>query len=48
MYISMQILQPLIALAAGVAVLLFPRTLHYVIGGYLILIGVLGLLPHIG
>ncbi|WP_119169388.1 DUF3096 domain-containing protein [Algihabitans albus] len=48
MYISMQLLQPLIALAAGVTVLLFPRILNYVIGIYLVLIGVLGLLPHIG
>ncbi len=48
MYISMQILQPLIALLAGIAVLIFPRILNYVVAAYLILVGVLGLLPHLG
>jgi DUF3096 family protein len=35
---------PLIALIAGVVILLVPRVLNYVIALYLILIGLLGLL----
>jgi hypothetical protein len=48
MYVSLSILQPLLALVAGIAVLIFPRILNYVVGGYLVVIGVLGLLPHVG
>ncbi len=47
MYISMTILQPLIALIAGIAILIAPRLLNYVVAGYLILVGVLGLQPHL-
>jgi len=35
---------PLIALIAGIVILLVPRVLNYVIALYLILIGLLGLL----
>jgi len=38
---------PLLALIAGVIILLMPRVLNYVVAGYLILIGVLGLFPQI-
>jgi Protein of unknown function (DUF3096) len=38
---------PLIALIAGIVILLVPRILNYVIALYLIVIGLLGLL-HIG
>ncbi|HKK03751.1 MAG TPA: DUF3096 domain-containing protein [Gammaproteobacteria bacterium] len=37
-------LQPLLALIAGILILIFPRILNYVIAAYLILVGVLGLL----
>ena len=37
-------LEPLIALAAGVLILLVPRLLNYVVAAYLIAIGILGLL----
>jgi hypothetical protein len=37
-------LQPLIALIAGILILLLPRLLNYVVAIYLILIGVMGLL----
>ncbi len=37
-------LQPLIALIAGIVILVYPRILNYVIGIYLIATGVLGLL----
>ena len=38
-------LQPLIALIAGILILMVPRLLNYVVAIYLIVIGVLGLLP---
>ncbi len=41
------IIQPLLALIAGVLILLFPRLLNYVIAGYLILFGLAGLFPHL-
>lgn len=34
---------PFVALAGGILVLLMPRLLNYVIAGYLILVGVIGL-----
>lgn len=37
-------LQPLLALLAGILILVVPRFLNYVVAGYLILIGVSGLL----
>ncbi|MDR9426287.1 MAG: DUF3096 domain-containing protein [Marinobacter sp.] len=39
-------LAPLISLGAGVAILVFPKLLNYIVAGYLIVIGVLGLLGH--
>ncbi|WP_328188940.1 DUF3096 domain-containing protein [Marinobacter sp. OP 3.4] len=40
-------LAPLISLAAGIGILVFPRLLNYIVAGYLIIFGVLGLLGHI-
>ena len=40
------ILHPVIALIAGILILIVPRLLNYVVAIYLILIGVLGILPH--
>lgn len=37
-------LAPLLTLGAGVAILFFPRLLNYIVAGYLIVLGVLGLL----
>lgn len=37
-------LQPLIALIAGVLILLIPRLLNYVVAIYLIVTGILGLM----
>ncbi len=37
-------LQPLVALIAGILILLIPRLLNYIVAIYLILIGVLGLI----
>lgn len=36
-------IQPLIALAAGILILIMPRLLNYVVAIYLIAIGLLGL-----
>jgi hypothetical protein len=47
MYISLPILQPLIALIAGILILLVPRVLNYVVAIYLIIIGLAGLWPHL-
>lgn len=38
---------PLLALIAGVVILIVPRVLNYVIAAYLILIGLLGLFPQL-
>jgi hypothetical protein len=38
-------LQPLIALIAGILILIMPRLLNYVVAIYLIIIGLIGLLP---
>jgi hypothetical protein len=38
-------LQPLIALIAGILILIVPRLLNYVVAIYLIIIGLIGLLP---
>jgi len=43
-------LQPLIALIAGILILVMPRLLNYVVALYLIIVGLIGLLPllHLG
>jgi len=43
MTIGVAHLQPLVALIAGVLILLVPRILNYIVAIYLILIGILGL-----
>lgn len=40
------ILPPLVALVAGILILVVPRLLNYVVAIYLILVGLLGLLGH--
>jgi Protein of unknown function (DUF3096) len=39
-------LAPLVALIAGILILIVPRLLNYIVAIYLILIGILGLLVH--
>ena len=46
MTVSLLVLQPLIALIAGILILMIPRLPHVVVGLYLIVVGALGLLPH--
>ncbi len=43
MYLSVHMLSPLIALIAGILILIMPRLLNYVVALYLILIGLIGL-----
>ena len=43
MTITISSLQPVIALAAGVLILIVPRLLNYIVALYLILVGLIGL-----
>jgi hypothetical protein len=43
MTVSIAHLQPVVALIAGVLILLVPRLLNYIVAIYLILVGILGL-----
>ena len=43
MTITIAHLQPLVALGAGVLILLIPRLLNFIVAAYLILVGLLGL-----
>ncbi len=40
------LIEPVVALLAGILILLLPRLLNYVVAVYLIIIGVIGLAPH--
>jgi threonine/homoserine efflux transporter RhtA len=44
MTISLVSIQPLVALIAGILILVMPRLLNYIVAIYLIIIGVTGLL----
>ncbi len=43
MTISISHLQPVVALIAGILILLVPRLLNYIVAAYLILVGIIGL-----
>ena len=47
MTVSLLVLQPLVALIAGILILLVPRLLNYIVAIYLIIIGAVGLWPHV-
>lgn len=47
MYISEAMIQPLVALVAGFLILISPRLLNYVVAFYLIVVGLMGLAPHV-
>lgn len=47
MTINIIALQPLVALIAGILILLIPRLLNFIVAIYLILIGVVGLWPNL-
>ncbi|MGD0693236.1 MAG: DUF3096 domain-containing protein [Terriglobia bacterium] len=39
-------LSPIVSLVAGILILMFPKLLRFIVGGYLILFGLLGLFGH--
>ncbi len=43
MYLSSTNLSPLASLLFGILILIFPKFLNYLIAGYLIIVGLLGL-----
>lgn len=47
MHIPELALTPLISLISGVLILVMPRLLNYIVALYLIVIGLLGLFPHL-
>jgi hypothetical protein len=40
-------IQPAVALIAGILILLVPRLLNYIVALYLIIVGIVGLWPHV-
>jgi len=46
MTFNILLIQPIVALIAGILILLRPRLLNYVVAIYLIVVGVTGLWPH--
>jgi hypothetical protein len=47
MTMNILLLQPIVALIAGVLILVLPSLLNYVVAIYLIIVGVTGLWPHL-
>ena len=47
LHIRLIMLQPIVALVAGILILLMPRLLNFIVAIYLIIIGVTGLFPHL-
>ncbi|MFL6691089.1 MAG: DUF3096 domain-containing protein [Alphaproteobacteria bacterium] len=45
--VDLVVIQPLIALIFGILILLLPRILNYLVAIYLIVVGLMGLWPHI-
>jgi hypothetical protein len=43
MLITMNHIQPVVALIAGILILLVPRLLNYIVAIYLIVVGIIGL-----
>jgi hypothetical protein len=46
-HVRMIMLQPLVALIAGILILVMPRLLNFIVAIYLIIIGITGLFPHL-
>ena len=46
-HLDIALLQPAVALIAGILILVVPRLLNYVVAIYLILVGIAGLWPHL-
>ena len=47
MHYDIIMIQPLVALIFGILILILPRLLNYLIAIYLILVGLVGLFPHL-
>ncbi|MBV8398248.1 MAG: DUF3096 domain-containing protein [Acetobacteraceae bacterium] len=47
MTVNTILLQPLVALLAGILILLIPRLLNFIVAVYLIIVGISGLWPHL-
>jgi Protein of unknown function (DUF3096) len=47
MAINLIVLQPLVALIAGILILMIPRLLNIIVAVYLIVVGIAGLWPHV-
>ncbi len=47
MAVNVILLQPLVALIAGILILIVPRLLNYIVAIYLIIVGLTGLWPHL-
>ena len=45
MAMNIVLIQPIVALIAGILILIAPRLLNYIVAIYLIIIGVSGLIP---
>ena len=48
MNLNVEVLNPLVALIAGILILLVPRLLNYIVAIYLIIIGLIGLFGYGG
>jgi hypothetical protein len=46
MSVNVLLVQPVVALLAGILILMMPRLLNYIVAIYLIVVGVSGLWPH--
>ena len=44
---NLLLVSPLLSLLSGIAILVWPRLLNYIVAFYLILIGLVGLLSHL-
>ncbi len=47
LHLDIALMQPLIALIAGILILIMPRLLNFIVAIYLILVGISGLWPHL-
>jgi hypothetical protein len=47
MTMNMIVVQPLVALIAGILILVIPRLLNIIVAVYLIVVGITGLMPHL-
>jgi hypothetical protein len=47
MHVDILVVMPLVALLFGILILILPRLLNYLVAIYLILIGLIGLFPHL-